>query len=282
MGHLKHIFITSFCCVSFVALLASDKTEQEESANQRVGKDAPFERYQPIIDQEPFGHFDPATIPSPSSGSSPGMTPEQAKMEEQKKKEEEKLISSLRVNALITSGGITMVGFTDNAQKKDYYFAVGETKDGWTIKSANLVAQSVVIEKDGIEAEVKIGETSGATDKGTKGGLLSGRLRGASTPMTLEETHGKSNSPFRRLNMRRVNREHQNQMMQEAQANQSRFLEEMKKAREEEKKQREIEEERRALEREETRLQLEQLRESMRRDRELKQQAEEVQQAEGQ
>ena len=123
----------------------------------------PFDRYQTIIDRKPFG-------PEP---------------------EEQQLAASVRVSILnVSPSGAVKVGFTDSSANpvENYYLAVGGSQNGWTVKSADPAAESVTLEKDGIEVTVKLGETAGG-GKGGKAavlrrplqrGILAGRRENAS------------------------------------------------------------------------------------------------------
>lgn len=158
----------------------------------------PFELYQPIIDRYPFGPPpDDATVPPESAkkGGAAGaegeagaeLTPDQAELQQ-----------SVTVSVInIGAGGTTMVGFTDAgaSPQKHYYMEAGEERDGWTVKSIDPVAESVVLVKDTVEITRKLGEK--ATAKGGKKGaaraagpafqgqgrspLIAGRWRGGGT-----------------------------------------------------------------------------------------------------
>ena len=129
----------------------------------------PFERYQTIIDRKPFGpepvNFDPEA--APGSATANAETGEMTA--EQRTAEEQQLAANLRVSILnVAPSGAVKVGFTDSSVNppENYYLAVGNSQNGWMVKNADPAAESVTLEKDGIEVTVKLGETTG----GGKGG----------------------------------------------------------------------------------------------------------------
>ena len=133
----------------------------------------PFSRYETIINRKPFGpepaNFDPDAAPGSESAVAAGedgeMTPEQRSAEEQQ------LAASVRVSILnVTPAGVVKVGFTDSTAKppENYYLKVGASQNGWTVKAADPSAESVTLEKGGVEVTVKLGESSGGGGKGGK------------------------------------------------------------------------------------------------------------------
>ena len=137
----------------------------------------PFDRYQTIIDRKPFGpepaNFDPEAAPGSASAEAAGageMTPEQRTAEEQN------LASKVRVSILnVAPDGTVKVGFTDSSANppENYYLKVGASQNGWTVKSAEPAAESVTLEKDGVEVTMKLGEGSdgkGGSKETAKGG----------------------------------------------------------------------------------------------------------------
>jgi hypothetical protein len=143
----------------------------------------PFERYKTIIDRMPFGPepagFDPDAAPgSESTAAAAGdgeMTPEQRSAEEQQ------LASNVRVSILnVTPAGVVKVGFTDSSAKppENYYLKVGASQNGWTVKAADPAAESVTLEKGGVEVTVKLGESSGGGGKGNGKGSNGGKSAG--------------------------------------------------------------------------------------------------------
>ena len=136
-----------------------------------------FKRYQTIIDRKPFGpepaNFDPEAAPGSASAEAAGageMTPEQRTAEEQN------LASKVRVSILnVAPDGTVKVGFTDSSANppENYYLKVGASQNGWTVKSAEPAAESVTLEKDGVEVTMKLGEGSdgkGGSKETAKGG----------------------------------------------------------------------------------------------------------------
>ena len=137
----------------------------------------PFDRYQTIIDRKPFGpepaNFDPEAAPGSASADAAGtgeMTPEQRTAEEQN------LASKVRVSILnVAPDGTVKVGFTDSSANppENYYLKVGGSQNGWTVKSAEPAAESVTLEKDGVEVTMKLGEGTsgkGGSKEAAKGG----------------------------------------------------------------------------------------------------------------
>ena len=138
-----------------------------------------FKRYQTIIDRKPFGpepaNFDPEAVPGTASAEGAAdageMTPEQRTAEEQN------LASKVRVSILnVAPDGTVKVGFTDSSANppENYYLKVGASQNGWTVKSAEPAAESVTLEKDGVEVMMKLGEGSGGqggSKEAAKGGV---------------------------------------------------------------------------------------------------------------
>ncbi len=136
-----------------------------------VGKRA-FDLYKPIIDRCPFGPppEDPSIPPDLVSKSSGGAGAGAEEVEQTK--EQEELQKSIGVYAInLNQVGTVMVGFSDLSDPKApryYHLAVGESKDGWLVKSADTREKSVTLEKDSIEVTRKLGEA--ATPKGGAAG----------------------------------------------------------------------------------------------------------------
>ena len=160
------IYQTLLCAVALSAAFADSQ---------------PFSRYETIIERKPFGpepvNFDPEATPGSTSGGGAEdgeMTPEQRTAEEQQ------LAASVRVSMInVTPAGVVKVGFTDTSAKPpmNYYLKVGGSKDGWTVKSADpdSAAESVTLEKGGVEVTVKLGEATGGNGKGGAGGRAGSR-----------------------------------------------------------------------------------------------------------
>lgn len=135
-----------------------------------------FDLYQPIIDRCPFGPppEDPSIPPDLVSKSS-GAAGDGADAVELSKEQEE-LQKSVGVYAInLNQAGKVMVGFSDLSDPKApryHYLAVGDSKDGWLVKSADPLEKSVTLEKDSIEVTRKLGEA--ATPKGNAPGGAKG------------------------------------------------------------------------------------------------------------
>lgn len=140
----------------------------------------PYERYQTIVDRQMFGQppdgFDPSVPPSEVA-----RTKGDARSEVELSKEQEKLKSAIHFSVInVTPEGDTAVGFTDNSTPKEphhYYLKVGEERDGWTVKEANLAEKSMTIVKDEIEVSLTLG---GDSSKGLGTTLRAGGMRNAS------------------------------------------------------------------------------------------------------
>ena len=149
-----------------------------------IAEGPPFKRYQTIIDRKPFGPepvgFDPES--APGSAASGGEIAEGEMTPEQRSAEEQQLAASVRVSILnVTPAGDVKVGFTDSSAKppENYYLKVGASQNGWTVKAADPAAESVTLEKGGVEVTVKLGETTGGNKGGAKGGMPGrGLMRG--------------------------------------------------------------------------------------------------------
>ena len=152
------------------------------------GEGQPFDRYQTIIDRKPFGpepvNFDPEASP----GSATANAMEAGEMTaEQRTAEEQQLAANVRVSILnVSPSGAIKVGFTDSSANpvENYYLAVGASQNGWTVKSADPSAESVTLEKGGVEVTVKLGETVG----GGKGGATKRMPQRAGVPLAGRHT----------------------------------------------------------------------------------------------
>ena len=128
----------------------------------------PFDLYQGIIDCQPFGPppDDPSVDPS-SISRADAMKAAATDEEKAAEKQQEELEKAVSVSVLnIAPDGRVMVGFTDATAKPaaNFYLAVGDARGGWTVKEADPVEKSVVLEKDGVEIERTVGNGAG---KGT-------------------------------------------------------------------------------------------------------------------
>jgi hypothetical protein len=164
MSFSHKIFLSMFMFLCMNVVVFAENASADEEADAEETQAPTFERYQTIVERAPFGvpppDFNPQAIPgSPASigngGEGGGMTPAEISAEAQR------LISEVQVSVLaVTPAGLTMVGFTDRANHKNYYLKVGADKDGWKVVSADPSAQSVVLSKDGVEATVQVGASS--------------------------------------------------------------------------------------------------------------------------
>ena len=159
----------------------------EDGEETSVRKRIPFSRYQPIVDRQPFGRppasFDPDRPGEGASGDGAAAAEGGAAAAEfNASEEEQRIISSVRVCMLNRlPGGTIAVGFVDSSRQPagNYYLEEGESRDGWTFKSADLKEWSVVLEQNGVEATIKLGDSAGGAAPGAKGGRRSpapGRL----------------------------------------------------------------------------------------------------------
>lgn len=160
---------------------SSEPTETEKPADPR------FERYKTIMDRMPFGpepaNFDPDGNNSRGAGGAGNV--DEAALEAQLSEEAQRILASVRVSALnVTPSGKVAVGFTDSSQQPavTYYMKVGESRNGWSVKDADMKAMTVTLEKDGVEATMKLGEGSDGS-KGGKGPSGAAGRMGGGRPM---------------------------------------------------------------------------------------------------
>lgn len=144
------------------AMLAAGYVRADEEDSEAEAEEAPvtFERYRSITERYPFGvpppNFDPTDAASAANASANARAA--AKTEREHSQEENKLKSQVRICAFnLTPERRVMVGFVDNSRKppQSYYMAVGDSRGGWTVKSADSDARTAVLEKDGIEVELE-------------------------------------------------------------------------------------------------------------------------------
>lgn len=165
---------------------ASTNDVGEAESKAETNEDAGFARYRTIMDRMPFGPepvgFDPES-PGRGGGGAGGaggeLTPEQ--LSAQQSEEAQRIIAAVRVSVLnVTPSGKIAVGFTDNSRQppSNYYLKVGESRDGWSVKAADAAEQSVTLSKDGVDAELKLGEGS----DGKSGGKGAAAKAGAAKP----------------------------------------------------------------------------------------------------
>ena len=140
----------------------------------------PLSRYESIINRQMFGElppdFDPTKMPSEVVRSSG------RQQEKELTKEQQKLQSSIRFSAInVTPEGVTAVGFTDNSNSKapvHYYLKEGESRDGWTVVSADAKAATMTIVKGDVEVSLTLGGSTTGGPSGGKGGGTSGDDKG--------------------------------------------------------------------------------------------------------
>lgn len=188
------------------ALLAAGLVRADDE--EADAEDAPvtFERYRSIIDRCPFGvpppNFDPHDLSSSSAAAAAARGA--AKTERELSQEENKLKASVRLCAFnLTPEHRVMVGFLDNSHKPpaSYYMAVGDSRGGWTVKSADVDAKTAVLEKDGIEVDVEFPKPGAAAPAPGRGGRPGGRP-GSETPAA--NAGGPGGSALDRLRERRA------------------------------------------------------------------------------
>lgn len=122
----------------------------------------PFERYQSLVDRQMFGPlppgFDPSKLPSEVKGGNG------KKQEVELSKEQEEIRKNVRFSVIDRRpDGAVKVGFTDMSNSNDprsYFLAVGESANGWTVKTADAETATMTIEKDGVELELTLGGDS--------------------------------------------------------------------------------------------------------------------------
>lgn len=288
-------FYKKFCVCAlillFEAVWAADNKDAEgtntESAKVEKSDVRKFDRYKTITDRMPFGP-EPANFNPDAPGSSGGgvvvLPVSDAGADEAMKSQEElQILSSVRVSALnVTPSGKIAVGFIDSSKQPSgtYYLKVGESRDGWTVKSADAREMKVTLQRDGVEATLGLGEGSAAS-KGamspianrignqSRAGLLSNRspLRAVHhAPMpkrVVEEAPppDSGGSAFARLKAQRVQREAARREEAErqaaaaeqakvekaqAEADRAQMRETLRQIQEEQRRQRELKEQQRA------------------------------------
>ncbi len=249
--------------------------------------DPGFEKYKTIMDRMPFGpepvNFNPDAPGTAGAGGAAGGAVDPAAEEAMKSQEEQKILASVRVSALnVTPSGKIAVGFTDSSKQPagTYYLKVGESRDGWTVKSADAREMKVTLEKDGVEATLALGEGSGGGKDGKAGAApgspaqarnrlgnlnRAGLLRPAASAAAAPPAPGGGGSAFANLRARRAQKEAERRAEAERQAAaaaQAKVDQERAAA----------DRERAAAEREQQREALLQIQEELRRQREAKEQ----------
>ena len=85
------------------------------------------------------------------------------RMEEERLSKEtrkQQILEAVRISAInVSPSGVLSVGFVDSSQRPEvrYYMQVGESRDGWLVKSADIVARTVMLKKDGVEVMLTLG-----------------------------------------------------------------------------------------------------------------------------
>lgn len=276
---------------ALVSTPSSSASEAEEGAkpvSAEVSADSSFERYRTILDRMPFGpepaNFNPDMPGDRSGASGGGETPGSVDQEAMKSQEEQQILASVRVSALnVTPSGKIAVGFTDSSKQPagTYYLKVGETRDGWTVKSADAREMKVTLEREGVEATLGLGEGSGEQGKDGKKGVKGPGGAGAARPQVgrlvqsgllrparaqaPEQSLSAGGSAIANLRARRAQKEAERQ---EEAARQAAAAEQARADREKAAAERE----RAAAEREQQRETLLQIQEELRRQREAKEQ----------
>lgn len=125
------------------------------------GEKPPFTRYQSVVDRMPFGrppeNFDPFAPPDVNARNT-------AAEREKLTPDQEQLQKNVSFNVLnVEPDGTVMVGFVDGSDAKaprHYYLAVGETRDGWTVRESDPEAKTMTLVKDGVEVTLDLGARS--------------------------------------------------------------------------------------------------------------------------
>ena len=85
------------------------------------------------------------------------------RMEEERLSKEtrkQQILEAVRILAInVSPSGVLSVGFVDSSQRPEvrYYMQVGDSRDGWLVKSADIVARTVMLKKDGVEVMLTLG-----------------------------------------------------------------------------------------------------------------------------
>ena len=111
----------------------------------------PFARYEIILTRKPFGS------PPPAAATTAGVDPAAAQLAQ----EEQKLARQINMVAVNkTPSGKTAVGFIDKSAKpeRNYYLAVGETANGYTVVDASYEEETATLRKDEVTITLKLGQ----------------------------------------------------------------------------------------------------------------------------
>lgn len=159
--------------ISVFSILSCGIVSTGFAAKEKLYKLEPFSRYQPILDRMPFGPMPSGLNPDGTVGDGSG---EQVQTPVEVQVEQQQLARQVKMSCVnISPDGETMIGFTDLSGKpqKNYYLAVGESSDGWSIEDADYDQEWAKLKKDGVEITVQLGK--GLIDPSKiKGGKSSG------------------------------------------------------------------------------------------------------------
>ena len=185
------------------------------------GEKQPYERYQTIVDRQPFGQppagFNPQQMASDVSRNGGG--DEEGPVLTMDQEQMQKALSFSMIN--IESEDCIMVGFADRSDPKaprHYYLQVGQSQDGWLVKDCDPSKETMTIEKDGVSVELTLGSnpTGGARGQGGKGGS-DAAARPASPTSGLLRRPGGGNAPmsFQGRRARRAQEEAENAALEQ-------------------------------------------------------------------
>lgn len=147
-----------------------------------------FARYQTIIDRQPFGQPPPGFNPQQmaSEVTKGGAAAAGAELTAQ----QQELQKVVGFSVLNLSGddcwvGISVPSAGDPKVPSHYYMKVGDTRDGWFVKSADPIKKTAVIVKDDVELELTLGTPfSGGAGANAKGAAAkTARTAGPSAPV---------------------------------------------------------------------------------------------------
>lgn len=222
-----------------------------------IAEKQPFERYQTIVDRQMFGPlppgFDPTKPPSEVSKSSVS--------DKELSVEQEKLQSAVHFSVIdVRPDGEVVVGFTDHSDPKvprNYFLRVGESRDGWEVRSADPDAATMTIAKDEIEVTLTLGGDSSKDGNATSRAGDAQRPAGGGRSRLSGNLLGGGMSNVSSLRARRLQRQQQAAAEQARQAEESAAREAERQAQVEQDKQQ------REQERAEYRRQMQELQEEM-------------------
>lgn len=232
----------------------------------------PLDLYEPIWQRAPFGPppENPALPPElAGKGGAGGAEDEEAP--EELTVDQEQLQASVGFHVLnLDAAGDAWVGFSDTSdpQKTEYHYVrVGDSEGEWTVKSADPLEGTVVLEKNGVEITRRIGEAAaGAKKGGAKSAQPASQpARGVSGRSGILRRPQPGGAPGRGGMSLRAQRQAQEEAAELARIERE---QERQRAIEEDRKRREEEKERAEAEREELRNNLQDIRDQLQRNRE--------------